>query len=79
MIKHVPPPTAPEEYPNTAEILRDLAAQTRFSKRRNELLTVPKISMGWLPLAERQSEAGLPNPSLPQFVHTGREALTPCD
>ena len=77
--KHVPPPTAAEEYPKTAEILRGLAAQTRFSKRRNELLTVPKISMGWLPLAERQSEAGLPNPSLPQFVHTGREALTPFD
>ena len=32
------------------------------AKDTTNFLTVPKISMGWLPLAERQSEAGLPNP-----------------
>jgi len=37
MIKNLPPPTEAEEYRNTAEILRDLAAQTRFCKTRNEL------------------------------------------
>ena len=37
MIKDLPPPTETEEYRNTAEILRDLAAQTRFGKTRNEL------------------------------------------
>jgi hypothetical protein len=30
MIKDLPPPTEAEEYRNTAEILRDLAAQMRF-------------------------------------------------
>jgi len=38
MIKVLPPPTEAEEYRNAAEILRDLAAQTRFGKTRNELL-----------------------------------------
>jgi hypothetical protein len=37
MIKRLPPPTEAEEYRNTAEILRDLAAQTQFGKTRNEL------------------------------------------
>ena len=37
MIKDLPPPTEAEEYRNTAEILRDLAAQTRFGRTRNEL------------------------------------------
>jgi hypothetical protein len=37
MIKNLPPPTEAEEYRNTAEILRDLAAQTRFCKTRAEL------------------------------------------
>jgi hypothetical protein len=39
MIKHLPPPTEAEEYRNVAEILRDLAAQTRFGKTRNELFS----------------------------------------
>jgi hypothetical protein len=38
MIKDLPPPTEAEEYRNTAEILRDLAAQARFGRTRNELL-----------------------------------------
>jgi hypothetical protein len=37
MIKVLPPPSEAEEYWNTAEILRDLAAQTRFAKTRTEL------------------------------------------
>ena len=37
MIKNLPPPTEAEEYRNTAEILRDLAAQMRFGITRNEL------------------------------------------
>jgi hypothetical protein len=37
MIKDLPPPTDAEEYRNTAEILRDLAAQARFGRTRNEL------------------------------------------
>ena len=37
MIKGLPQPTEAEEYRNTAEILRDLAAQARFSGTRNEL------------------------------------------
>jgi len=40
MIKHLPPPTAADEYRNTAEILRDLAAQVRFGKTRNELVNL---------------------------------------
>jgi hypothetical protein len=49
MIKVLPPPSEAEEYRNTAEILRDLAAQTRFDKTRNELFILPTISIGWLP------------------------------
>jgi len=37
MINSLPPPTEAEEYRNMAEILRDLAAQARFGKTRNEL------------------------------------------
>ena len=37
MIKNLPPPTEAEEYRNTAEILRDLAAQMRFGITRYEL------------------------------------------
>jgi hypothetical protein len=40
MIKHLPPPTEAEEYRNTAEILRDLAAQVRFGNTRNELVNL---------------------------------------
>ena len=49
MIKVLPPPSEAEEYRTTAEILRDLAAQTRFDKTRNELFILPTISIGWLP------------------------------
>jgi hypothetical protein len=38
MIKDVPPPTEAEEFRNTAEILRDLAAQMRFGNTRNKLV-----------------------------------------
>jgi hypothetical protein len=37
MIKDLPPPTEAEEYRNTAEILRDMAAQARFGRTRIEL------------------------------------------
>jgi hypothetical protein len=37
MLKELPPPTMAEEYRNTAEILRELAAQLRFSDTRAEL------------------------------------------
>ena len=37
MIKDLPPPTEAEDYRNAAEILRDLAAQARFGRIRNEL------------------------------------------
>jgi hypothetical protein len=40
MIKEVPLPTQAEEYRNTAEILRDLAAQMRFGNTRNQLVTL---------------------------------------
>jgi hypothetical protein len=40
MIKDVPLPTEAEEYRNTAEILRDLAAQMRFGNTRNKLVTL---------------------------------------
>ena len=38
MIKDLPPPAEAEECRNTAEILRDLAAQMRFGSTRNELV-----------------------------------------
>ena len=40
MIKDAPLPTEAEEYRNTAEILRDLAAQMRFGNTRNKLVTL---------------------------------------
>ena len=40
MIKDLPPPTEAEEYRNTAEILRDLAAQVRFGSTRTELVSL---------------------------------------
>ena len=40
MIRHLPPPTEAEEYRNTAQILRDLAAQMRFGNPRSELVTL---------------------------------------
>ena len=40
MIKDLPPPTEAEEYRNTAEILRDLAAQMRFDNTRNALVSL---------------------------------------
>ena len=38
MLKELPPPTKAEEYRNTAEILRELAAQLRFSDTRAALI-----------------------------------------
>jgi len=38
MIKDLSPPTEAEEYRNVAEILRDLAAQVRFGKIRDEMV-----------------------------------------
>jgi hypothetical protein len=40
VIKDLPPPTEAEEYRNTAEILRDLAAQLRFDNTRNALVNL---------------------------------------
>ena len=40
MIKDVSFPTEAEEYRNTAEILRDLAAQMRFGNTRSKLVTL---------------------------------------
>jgi hypothetical protein len=59
MIKDLPPPTEAEEYRNTAEILRDLAAQVRFGKTRNELFNYADNLDQLAALAERQSEATL--------------------
>ena len=57
MIKVVPPPSEAEEYRNTAEILRDLAAQTRFGKTRNELFNCADNLDQLALLAEHQPEA----------------------
>ena len=56
MIKDLPPPTEAEEYRNTAEILRDLAAQARFGKTRNQLFNCADNLDRLAALAERQSE-----------------------
>ncbi len=40
MIKVLPPPREAEEHRNTAEILRDLAAQVHFGSTRNELVNL---------------------------------------
>jgi hypothetical protein len=40
MIKDLSPATEAEEYRNTAEILRDLAAQVRFDNTRNALVSL---------------------------------------
>ena len=40
LIKDLPPPTEAEEDRNTAEILRDLAAQMRFDNTRNALVSL---------------------------------------
>ena len=39
LVKDSPPPTEVEEYRNTTEILRDLAAQVRFDDTRNALVS----------------------------------------
>jgi hypothetical protein len=57
MIKVLPPPTEAEEYRNTAEILRDLAAQTRFGKTRNEPFNCADNLDRLAARAEHQSEA----------------------
>ena len=57
MIKILPPPTETGEYRNTAEILRDSAAQTRFGKTRNELFNCAANLDRLALLAEHQSEA----------------------
>jgi hypothetical protein len=44
MIKDLPPPAEAEEYRNTAEIIRDLAAQVRFGTTRSELFN---CSISW--------------------------------
>jgi hypothetical protein len=57
MIKILPPPTETEEYQNMAEILRELAAQVRFSKPRNELVNFADTFDRLAALAEHSSEA----------------------
>jgi hypothetical protein len=56
MIKVLPPPTEAEEYRNTAQILRDLAAQTRFGKTRSELFICADNLDRMAALAEHQPE-----------------------
>jgi hypothetical protein len=57
MIKVLPPPTEAEEYRNAAEILRDLAAQTRFCKTRNELFNCADNLERLAVLADHRPEA----------------------
>jgi hypothetical protein len=57
MIKVLPRPTEAEEYRNTAEILRDLAAQVRFGRTRNELFNYADNLDRLGTLAEQRSEA----------------------
>ena len=57
MIKILPPPTGTEEYRKTAEILRDLAAQARFGRTRNELFNYADNLDRLATLAEHQPEA----------------------
>ena len=59
MIKVLPPPSEAEEYRNTAEILRDLAAQTRFDKTRNELFNCADNLDRLAALAKHQLEASV--------------------
>jgi len=60
MINDRLPPTEAEECRNMAEILRDLAAQARFGKTQNELLScADHLDRLAADLAERQSEAVL--------------------
>jgi hypothetical protein len=56
MIKDLAPPTEAEEYRNVAEILRDLAAQARFGKTRDELFSYAD-QLDRLAVAQHQSEA----------------------
>jgi len=56
MIKDLPPPTEAEEYRNTAEILRDLAAQARFGTTRNELFNYAANLDRLASLAEQRSQ-----------------------
>ena len=58
MIKDLPPPTEAEEYRNTAEILRDLAAQARFGRTRNELFNYADNLDRLASLAEHGSRNG---------------------
>jgi hypothetical protein len=55
MIKDLPPPTEAEEYRNVAEILRDLAAQVRFGKIRDEMLNFADNLDRLAAFAERSS------------------------
>ena len=57
MIRDFAPPTEANEYRNTAEILRDLAVQTRFGKTRDELFICAENLDRLAALAERHSEA----------------------
>jgi hypothetical protein len=56
MNKDLPPPTETEEYRNTAEILRDLAAQARFGGTRSELFNCADILDRLAVRAEPQAE-----------------------
>ena len=56
MIKDLPPATEAEEYRNAAEILRDLAAQARFGRTRNELLNYADNLDRLASLAEHRSQ-----------------------
>jgi hypothetical protein len=71
MVKDRPPLTEAEEFRNTAEILRDLAAQVRSGNTRNELVNLADKFDRLAARAERE------NPR-PQFVPLVRIARRFC-
>ena len=54
-IKDLPPPTEAEEYRNTAEILRDLAAQVWFDIHTMRSSASPRTSICWPPILRVKS------------------------
>jgi len=59
MSKDFSPPKEAEEYRNTGEILRDLAAQVRFGSTRNKLVSLADDFDRLAAQSERQIHGGL--------------------
>ena len=59
MIRDLPPPAETQEYRNMAEILRELPAQTRFSKTRSELANTANNLDRLATVVEYQSEGAV--------------------